>query len=74
MRRAGSDRPFSLRVYHRSHDRIWREPDISNAPNRRTLQANTDTLERAILTMNEARADIRSLEREIVRLYAKKEN
>ena len=46
---------------------LRREEHNDRDANRRTLQANTDAMERAVTALNEARADIRELTREIVR-------
>lgn len=46
---------------------LRREEHSDREANRRTLQANTDAMERAVTALNEARADIRELTREIVR-------
>jgi len=46
---------------------LRREEHNDREANRRTLQANTDAMERAVTALNEARADIRELTREIVR-------
>lgn len=46
---------------------LRREEHSDREANRRTLQANTDAMERAVTALNETRADIRELTREIVR-------
>jgi hypothetical protein len=45
---------------------LRREEHSDREANRRTVQANTDALERSIATINEARSDMRELRREIV--------
>lgn len=50
---------------------LRREEHNDREANRRTLQANTDAMERAITAINDARTDIRELTREIVRLSSK---
>ena len=47
---------------------LRREEHADREANRQTVKLNTDTLERAIGTIIEARADMRELQREIVRL------
>ncbi len=47
---------------------LRREEHADREANRRVLQANTDTMERAIAVINEARSDLRELDRQIVRL------
>lgn len=46
---------------------LRREEHADREANRRTVQVNTDALERAIAAVNDARTDIRELSREIVR-------
>jgi len=46
---------------------LRREEHADREANRRTVQLNTDALERAIAAVNDARTDIRELTREIVR-------
>ena len=53
---------------------LRREEHADREANRHTVKANTDTLERAIVAINEARTDVRELTREIARLAARMSN